>query len=245
MQLIVTRPEPDATRTARALIRLGHTAILSPMLDIVLDSNANIPLRPYQAVVATSSNGIRALAALAATPVSAEVPLYAVGDQSALEAKRAGFVATRSAGGALDELVALVSRELSPGAGPILYLAGEERSGDLAGRLRGQGYEVEDVVLYRAKPRSHLAGVAADALKTQRADGVLFYSRRSAAAFALALRAGGLAPLGEEVACFCISAVTAEAIEKVASGRILVAPHPDQLALFAMIEAEEAARRAV
>ena len=35
MRLIVTRPEPDASRTAEALIRLGHVAILSPMLDIV------------------------------------------------------------------------------------------------------------------------------------------------------------------------------------------------------------------
>ena len=195
--------------------------------------------------MATSSNAVRALAALAATPVSAEVPLYAVGDQSALEAKRAGFVATRSAGGALDELVALVSRELSPGPDPSSTWQVRSDPAIWPADCAGRGTRSRTAVLYRAKPRSHLAGVAADALKTQRADGVLFYSRRSAAAFALALRAGGLAPLGEEVACFCISAVTAEAIEKVASGRILVAPHPDQLALFAMIEAEEAARRAV
>ena len=32
MRLIVTRPEPDDDRTGRALIRLGHEAILSPMI---------------------------------------------------------------------------------------------------------------------------------------------------------------------------------------------------------------------
>ena len=37
------------------------------------------------------------------------------GDRTALEAKRAGFVAARSAGGALDDLVALAAAELSPG----------------------------------------------------------------------------------------------------------------------------------
>ena len=51
-------------------------------------------------------------------------------------------------------------------------------------------------VLYRARRAPRLAEAAADALREGRADGVLLYSRRSAAAFAQALRAGGLAPLG-------------------------------------------------
>ena len=144
MQLIVTRPEPDATRTARALIRLGHEAILSPMLDIVTDRNAKIPTRSYQAVLVTSSNAVRALAARPVRPVTVEVPLLAVGDQTALEAKRAGFRAARSAGGALDDLVALVGAELSPAAGPLLYAAGEEQAGDLAGRLEERGFDGRD-----------------------------------------------------------------------------------------------------
>jgi len=242
MRLIVTRPEPDASRTARALIRLGHEAILCPMLDIVTDTSAKIPTRAYQAVLVTSSNGVRALAARAVRPVTVEVPLLAVGDQTALEAKRAGFGAARSAGGGLDDLVALVGRELSPESGPLLYAAGEEQAGDLAGRLKERGFEVETVVLYRGEPRPRVAQVAEAALKEGTVDGVLLYSRRSAAAFALALRAGGLAPLAGEVACFCLSAATAEAVAKVAAGRVIVAEKPDQLSLFATIEAERAAR---
>jgi uroporphyrinogen-III synthase len=238
MRLIVTRPEPDATRSAKALIRLGHEAILSPMLDIITDPKAKIPTRAYQAVLATSSNAVRALAARAVRPVTVDVPLFAVGDQTALEAKRAGFGAARSAGGALDDLVALVGAELTPAAGPLLYAAGEEQAGDLAAKLRERGFEVETAILYRAEPRPRLAQVAEAGLKEGTVDGVLLYSRRSAAAFALALRAGGLAPLGKNVACFCISASAAEAVAKVAEGKILTAEHPDQLALFAMIEAE-------
>jgi uroporphyrinogen-III synthase len=243
MRLIVTRPEPDADRTARALIRLGHTVILSPMLDIVTDRAVKIPTRSYQAVLVTSANAVRALAERPVRPVTVEVPLLAVGDQTALEAKRAGFSAARSAGGALDDLAALVGMEFKPAAGPLLYVAGEEQAGDLAGKLAGQGFAVETVILYRAEPRARVANVAEDALKAGTVDGVLFYSRRSAAAFALALRAGNLAPLGENVICFCISAATAEAVAKVATGKTLIAEKPDQLALFAIIEAEEALRR--
>ena len=60
-------------RTGRALIRLGHEAILSPMLDIVLDAKAPIPERSYQAVLVTSSNAVRALAARAVRPVAADI----------------------------------------------------------------------------------------------------------------------------------------------------------------------------
>jgi len=239
MRLIVTRPEPDCSRTARALIRLGHEAILSPMLNIITNPNVRIPVRPYQAVLVTSSNGVRALAARPVRPVSVEVPLFAVGDQTALEAKRAGFGAARSAGGALDDLIALAAAELSPDAGPLLYAAGEQQSGDLAGRLAAGGFEVETAVLYRAEPHLRLAHVAEVALKERTVDGVLLYSRRSAAAFALALRAAGLAPLLPGVTCFCISGTAAEAVSRVTAGRIRIAAKPDQLALFATIEAKE------
>jgi uroporphyrinogen-III synthase len=243
MRLIVTRPEPDADRTARALIRLGHTVILSPMLDIVADKTAKIPTRSYQAVLVTSANAVRALAGRPVRPVTVEVPLFAVGDQTALEAKRAGFSAARSAGGALEDLMQLIGEELKPADGPLLYAAGEEQAGDLAGLLARDGFDVETAILYRAEPRARLANVAEEALKAGTVDGILFYSRRSAAAFALALRAGNLAPLAESIICFCISAAAAEAVAKVAPGRNLIAEKPDQLALFAIIEAEEAARR--
>ncbi len=242
MRLIVTRPEPDASRTARALIRLGHEVILSPALEIVLDAKVPIPKRRYQAVLVTSSNAVRALAARAVRPTPVDTPLLAVGDQTALEAKRAGFAAAHSAGGALDDLVALVESELRPAAGPLLYAAGEERSGDLVGRLAERGFEVETVVVYRAEARKELASVAKDALNAGAVDGVLFYSRRSAAAFALALRAGHLAPLAESVTCFCLSAAPAEALSRVAHGKVLVADRPSQLSLFSLVEAEGAGR---
>jgi uroporphyrinogen-III synthase len=242
MRLIVTRPEPEDMRTGRALMRLGHEAILSPMLDIVYDMKAVIPESDYQAIIVTSANAVRALAGRTTKPFAVDTPLLAVGDHTALEAKRAGFSEARSAGGALDDLVALAKHELSPAAGPLLYTAGEERSGDLAGDLTAAGFAVETAILYRAEPRKALSGVARDALEADIVDGVLFYSRRSAEAFAAALRAAQLAPLGVRTACFCFSANVAEALAGIVTGKILIAKSPDQVALFALIEAEAAAR---
>jgi uroporphyrinogen-III synthase len=235
MRLIVTRPEPDAERTARALIALGREAILSPMLDIVLDPDADIPDADFQAVLVTSANAVRALAAHRRRSRIAGLPLLAVGDGTALEAKRAGFSA-RSAGGAVDDLAALAAATLDPAGGPLLYAAGERRAGDLAGRLAAAGFSVETAIAYRAEPRSRLSRVAADALRQNAADGVLLYSRESAKAFTRALEAEGLAPLSGDVACFCISAAAAEPLAEVPAGPVVVAERPDQISLFAAIE---------
>jgi uroporphyrinogen-III synthase len=240
MRLIVTRPEPDAARTAEALVRLGHEPILSPMLDIVLDANAAIPAREFQAVLATSTNAVRALAAHSDRGRLQDRLLFAVGDHTAVQAKRAGFAAARSAGGALDDLVARVAAEFSPGAGPLLYAAGDVQAGDLAGQLGKLGFEVDVAVVYRAKAQMRLARSAAAALRREGADGILFYSRRSAEAFARALRLEGLAPLATGVACFCLSAAVAEPLPAVARGRIVIAERPDQLSLFAAVERQAA-----
>jgi uroporphyrinogen-III synthase len=238
MRLIVTRPEPDDERTARALIRLGHEAILSPMLDIVPDPKAQVPGGPFQAVVVTSSNAVRALAARADNAVPRSLPLFAVGDQTALEAKRAGFAKARSAGGALDDLVALLAAELAADAGPLLYAAGEVQAGDLAGRMQERGFTVETSVVYGAVPRRHLAGVAGDAIRAENVDGVLLYSQRSTQAFAEALQVAGLAPLSERVTLFCLSAAAAAPLGDVAAGKVLIAEEPNQISLFALIEKE-------
>lgn len=235
MRLIVTRPEPDDRRTARALIRLGHEVILSPMLDVVVDAKAKIKRAPYQAVLVTSSNAVRALAARTAGPPDRNLPLLAVGDQTALEAKRAGFRAARSAGGSVDDLIEIASR-LNPADGPLLYGTGVAREGDIAGSLGKLGFAVEVAVLYRTEPRARLAEVAEAALGEGSVEGILFYSRRTAAAFALALRAGKLAPLRENVICFCLSETCAEPLKAVTNGEIKIAERPDQLALFAQVE---------
>lgn len=242
MRLIVTRPEPDDDRTGRALIRLGHEAILSPMLDIVTDPKAAIPQGPFQAVAVTSGNAVRALAERADNAAPRNLPLFAVGDHTALAAKRAGFNQARSAGGALDDLAALIAAQLSPEAGPLLYAAGEVQAGDLAGDMQARGFGVETVVVYRAVPRESLSGVADDALRAGSVDGVLVYSRRGAEAFADAVGAAGLVPFLERVALFCLSESVAEPLKGLTQGRILVAPEPNQLALFSLIESEAAAR---
>ena len=64
--------------------------------------------------------------------------------------------------------------------GRLLYLAGEDRAGDLAGDLAAHGIAVETAVVYRAVPVEALPDDAVQALRGGQIDAALHYSRRSA-----------------------------------------------------------------
>jgi uroporphyrinogen-III synthase len=235
MRLIVTRPEPDAILTAQALAALGHVPILSPAIEIVSLHAPDLQGERFQAVLVTSINAVRALAALPERKLLSRLPLLAVGDATALAAKRLG-VQARSAGGDMADLVRLALADLNPDGGALLYLAGAHRSGDLAGELGARGFTVVTHIVYRAEARERLSRPAAEALREGAADGVLVYSQRCAAAFALAVRREALAPLAPRIACFCLSSRAAEPLRAITAGPVLVAAKPDQISLFALLE---------
>ncbi|MDH3195212.1 MAG: uroporphyrinogen-III synthase [Hyphomicrobiales bacterium] len=236
MHLLLTRPEPDAGRTAQALRALGHTVTISPLMRFRPLPDVRLPKRRYQAVLVTSTNAVRALLDHRERTLFADCPLLAVGDRTALMARRAGFAKARSAGGSVDDLVALVGSTCQPGAGPLLYLAGQARTGDLEGRLAEIGFSVDLWVVYDMEDAGGLSETAIGALRAGEIDGVLIYSQQTAAAFALALRAAGLAPLSG-VHAFCLSEAASRPLATVFDGPVHIAEKPDQVHLFATVDA--------
>src|SRR5260370_17258398 len=121
MKAIVTRPRDEAAALGGALADRGVAALLAPMLTILPVPQATRHLAERlagaQAVLFTSANGVRAFAA--ASP-RRELPVLAVGDASAAAARLAGFRSGASAGGGLQDLVALVAPHLSPPGGALV-----------------------------------------------------------------------------------------------------------------------------
>jgi uroporphyrinogen-III synthase len=238
MRLLVTRPEPDASATAAALRRRGHEAIVSPLLDIVPATEAHLPAGPFRAVVATSSNGVRALAGRNLPADLLRLPFFAVGTQTAAAAREFGFTEIVSAEGDMAALAALVAAHLPAGNVPLLYPAGETRAGDLTGALAARGYAVVTAELYRAVPRPRLTSEAEAAVAAGRLDGILLYSQRSAAALVAAIAArGGWPPNASHLVLFCISERTAEALRGRVPPAIAVADRPDEASLLSLVDA--------
>lgn len=231
MRLLLTRPEPDGARSAEALRQRGHAVLVAPLtrLEVIAAEFAG----PVDALLMTSANAARAAAQHARIDDLKALPLFAVGARSAEAARAAGFSHVTSADGALSDLVRLVSARLQPGA-RLLYFAGEDRAGDVSGDLLQHGITVETAVIYRAAARDALPAEVAAGVRDL--DGVLHYSRRSVEILLrLAERAGVLGPmLG--LAHYCLSAEVARPLQAAGAARLAVAAHPDENALFALIQ---------
>ena len=233
MRLLVTRPEPDNERTAAALRALGHDVTLAPLLRIEAIAEADLGPAPWSAILLTSANGARAVAAHPRHAELMALPVLAVGEASADAARAAGFVEVVSADGNGRDLARLAAARLAGSLLPLLYLAGEERACDLAGELSAQGLSVRTVAIYRAAKVTSFPPVVRAALVAGRIDGVLHFSRRSAEAYLDCGRAmieRALAP-----AHYCLSARVAEPLRSAGAAQIRVAPQPDEGRLLALV----------
>jgi uroporphyrinogen-III synthase len=235
VRLLLTRPEPDAQRTAAALRAQGHDVIVAPLLRIAPIADAPIGAGPWAAILLTSANAAHAVAAHARASELRALPVFAVGRRSADAMAAAGFADVTSADGNVSDLARLAATRLRPVA-RLLYLAGEDRSGDLAGDLRARGFAVETTIIYRAVAALSLPPAAADALKSG-IDGVLHFSRRSAEVFVKTARAAGVLESALQAAQFCLSVPIAEPLAEAGAADIRVAERPNEAALIALIDA--------
>lgn len=212
MQLIVTRPQADAQRLQTRLEANGHTVCLAPLLSIQVDTAAAIPDRPWQAIAITSANALSAFSDIGIPEQTKAIPVFAVGPASAGLARELGFADVHQADGDLSALAGLMQQALKPAAGPILYLTGQVRSGDLAADLHSGGFEVERVELYDAVAATQLPSRAENLIRSGKADGVLLYSVRTADVWARLTGQAGLRAQAANLTHFCLSQTVADKV---------------------------------
>lgn len=229
MRFLVTRPEPDNERTAVALRGLGHEAVLAPLLHIKAVADADFGMPPFTAILITSSNGARALASHPRRGEITALPVLAVGRSSAEAARAVGFDDVVSADGDAGDLARLAAKRFAGSRLPLLYLAGEDRSGELA----VPGLSVRTVVVYRAAKAQHFPPAARAALERGSIDGVLHFSRRSVESYLDCSR--DLAGPALKPTHYCLSARAAEPLRAAGAAQILVAAQPDEASLFALV----------
>jgi uroporphyrinogen-III synthase len=236
VRLLVTRPQEDGERTAATLRARGHSVLVAPLLRIELLAAANIEPGPFAAVLTTSANAARAVAQHGRGGELRTLPLYTVGQRSAEAARAAGFTDVHSADGDAHGLVALVAGRLAGSATPLLYLAGEDRTADLTEELGRHGLTVRTVVVYRAAAAERFPPAAAQAIMAGELDGVLHFSRRSAAAFVRCAGTGGLRDRSLRLTHYCLSAQVAAPLIEAGAATIRLATRPVEAALIERVD---------
>ncbi|HYM30391.1 MAG TPA: uroporphyrinogen-III synthase [Candidatus Cybelea sp.] len=232
--MLVTRPRDDAEEFAAALRTLGVEPVIEPMFAVrFLD--APLDLAGVQALLLTSRNGVRAL-----TQASGEraLPVFAVGDATASEARAAGFASVVSAEGDAAALAALAGRRLDPAKGVLVHVAGTEVAGDLAGALKASGFAVRRIVLYEARPVTELTPATYEDLVRGHIDSAAFFSPRTAATFVRLASAEAIESVARNMTAYCLSPAAAEAAGSLPWSRVIVAAKPNQPELLRLIETE-------
>jgi uroporphyrinogen-III synthase len=236
MRLLLTRPEPDAERTALALRARGHAVLAAPLLQIEPIQVA-LDDPPCAALLMTSASAARTMAAHPDLPRLLSRPVFVVGAHTAATARNAGFADVISADGDARDLARLVAGRFAGSGAKLLYLRGRQIAGDLAGALARDGLDVDSVAIYQANAVQQFPAQAEAALRAGAIDGVLHYSRRTsqtylACADALRGREWALRPVH-----YCLSAQVAAPLVDAGAARVRSAARPDEAALVSLIDA--------
>jgi uroporphyrinogen-III synthase len=233
MRALVTRPSDDADQIAAALAARGIEPVFEPLLAIAPVPTAKLDLAGVQALLVTSRNGVRALAA--ATP-NRDVAVFTVGDATAQAAREHGFKTVESAQGDVEALARLVVARLDPKAGPLVHAAGQAVAGDLTGKLAERGFTVWREVLYEASPATALSAATRDLIESGGVDFALLFSPRTAQTFASLVTEAGLADKCRGIAAICLSDAIATRLAGLPWRAIATAARPDLPALIAAID---------
>lgn len=221
--LLITRPEPSATRFAAAARAGGWygDALIAPLLNINLSAQA-IEIAQDETVIFTSQH---AVAALCAQTARRDWPVWCVGPTTAQAARAAGFGQVHQSGG---DALALLA-DLRGHHGPFVHLRGQHAVMDLAGALREAGAAARDQIVYAqtACPLSARARAALASPQTKIVAPV--FSPRSAALLAQALTK---TPCRASLEIVAISAQAAAQISGVGRDHLHIASHPTGAAML-------------
>ena len=236
MTVLVTRPYPDNEATSGALQAKGVEALLAPMLrfeplEFEYDTDAK-----FEALMATSANAVRAVANQPEISRLRDLPLFAVGRQTAQAAHDAGFPNVIDAdgdGAALRERITdTLKKGKSRRAATLLYLAGSDLARDLASELGERGFTVVTQTTYRMVPVTTLPSAVSEAIAGHRVDAVLHYSRRSARAFVDAVRDAGVEISALALPQCCLSDAIGMVLRDAGAMQVSAASAPNEDALF-------------
>lgn len=232
MRVLITRPEREATALARALTDRGHSPVIAPLFRLqVLHPPADFAasLADCQAVLITSANGARALAAASE---QRSKPIFAVGDTTAATAEGLGFGTVTSASGDATALSDLVRQRLDPANGPLLHVSGA----DVVGELTPEGFETRRFVLYEAREADALPDSARAALEARALDVATFFSPRASDAFVRLVAQAKLVDGCRGVTAVAISPAAAEPLAGLPFARTVAAERPTRQAVLDEID---------
>lgn len=228
-RILVTRPEPGASRTAARLAAAGFEPVLLPLTRIV-PFDFSMPDGDFDAVIVTSAQALKAVKADRILTLT----VYAVGETTAESVKSAGFAAIFTAGGSVASIASLVRDSAKPAA-RLLYLCGKVRRPELETALEAAGFHVTAVETYDAVPISYTRDALGERLGQTPFDAVTLLSAQAAELISAIAAAPKFAPLFQSSVIICFSARICAALRGAAGLDICVTKEATEDAMMACL----------
>lgn len=236
MRLLVTRPKSDAVELQAHLVARGHMVKLAPLLEVAFDEADPIEIDNVQSLIATSKNGLRALARHEDFEAARTLVLYAVGPGTAATARALGFERIVQGPRSASELVQVIAETADVNAGSLLHLAGDKLAFDVAGELQSLGYHVLQPVVYTTRPVGQLEPRAARDLRDGEIDGVILLSPQTSRIWASLVRMQDLSMPARRVLHFCLSDAVRAALAPLGDVPTAVAKEPNLNEMLAVVD---------
>lgn len=241
MRVLVTRPEPAASRTAAELRRRGHQPLLLPLAVAEHDREAVAAalVHDHPAIAFTSAEALRALQTLPHLPPALlDIPCFAVGESTANAAWNLGFrnvIAGDNDGTTLARMIAdRMTAALRPDR-TLLYFAGKPRASGFETELAARQIRVEVCECYRMRALTPSPSETENIIGTDTVDAVLLYSAESARRlFDLDLLKSEPTTLSS-THILCLSDKIVSAVPERFRSRCKVAPVPTEASLLSLL----------
>lgn len=227
MHVLITRPERDAADIKTRIEAFGCRVSLAPLLEIKLHAIDAGALAGASAIIATSRNGLRALAQSDALAAALSLPIFTVGPATAKLAQDVGFSCVATGAGTAADLVPAIKNLSASYSGRLVHLAGDHLAFDLNAALASEGIALTALPAYSSVAAETLPVPIVDMLMTGAFDAVVLMSPRSAVTWARVIGHLPVRPSLATTTHVCLSQAVADGLAGLSSVPKLIADRPN------------------
>ena len=230
MHILLTRPLEDCHEMILKFQSLDHKISHLPLISIESLKYESLSYSDFEGIIFTSSNAIKFLDI---KNIDKKLNCFCVGDATEKKARSVGFQNVFAADGNVDNLKELILLNFNPSDGKLLYVSGEIISSNLGQNLISEGYNIKQIINYRAKPIEKYDQNFIEKLKLKMPDIVYVYSANSAINFLKVIKDYQLEALWMETNLMCIGEKTSSILNEIKWKKIfLFNPGEEEFLLY-------------
>jgi len=230
MHILLTRPLEDCHEMILKFQSLGHDVSHLPLIKIEGLKYELLNYSDFRGIIFTSTNAIKFLDI---KNIDKNISCFCVGNATEKKARGSGFQNIFAAEGNVDNLKELIFQNFNSSEGKLLYISGEVISSNLDQDLISNGYTIERIINYKARPIEKYDKDFIEKLKLKMPEITYIYSQNSAINFLKIIKSYQLETLWMNTNLMCIGEKTSSILNEIKWKKIfLFNPGEEEFLLY-------------